>query len=390
MLRQVHNCLRTTKKWRTIRKKKAFALFLAAALLILMLPKGKAQSTGFTDGVYTCQLTADDTIIITAYNGIEAELTIPQTLFGKTVGGIGPYAFVGHQTLTALTLPQGLKTIGEAAFYACDKLKKVILPDSLLLIEDKAFSNCPASCDIKLPEGLLIIGYGVFYQCGSLSSLTLPGSLTVIQQGAFGANDKLQAFEVSPDNPVFEALDGVLFDKKSKTLLSYPAGKPGLTYTVPPGTLSVGDFSFIQTPSLEEITVMEGVETIGEAAFFGCSSLKQIALPDTVVKLGTMAFIACSALSSFRLPAGLTEIEENTFEFCDGLVSIVIPDKVTTIGSFAFKDCSNLTRIDIPDSVSEISDTALEGCDSLSAVVSQGSYAQSFMDKHHIPCTIRP
>ena len=74
---------------------------------------------------------SEDTIVITTemlepYRGTITHVTIPE---GVTT--IGVYAFQGCTGLTHITFPDGLTTIGNYAFHDCTGLQYIIIPRSL-------------------------------------------------------------------------------------------------------------------------------------------------------------------------------------------------------------------------------------------------------------------
>lgn len=48
-------------------------------------------------------------------------------------------AFNNNDTITSVTLPEGLEIIGHYAFYSCEKLETINFPDSLTTIGESAF-----------------------------------------------------------------------------------------------------------------------------------------------------------------------------------------------------------------------------------------------------------
>ena len=289
---------------------------------------------------------------------------------------IGDEAFYGCSSLTTVTLPEGLTSIGDSAFSNCSSLTSVTLPDSLTSIGDSAFSFCSSLTTVTLPEGLTSIGDSAFSSCFSLTSITLPEGLTSIGDSAFsscfsltsitlpegltsiGANpfhscDSLEKIDVSPDHPVFAQIDGVLYEKATKTLICYPAGKEGDSFDVPDGILAIGD-----------------------RAFSGCDSLTSVTLPDSLTSIGDGAFYRCSFLTTATLPEGLTSIGENAFSYCETLTTITLPEGLTSIGDYAFSYCESLTTVTLPDSLISIGDYAFWNSPSdLTLTVPRDSYA---------------
>ena len=85
-------------------------------------------------------------------------------------------------SITSVTLPEGLQSIGAYAFCGCP-LTSVTLPEGLQSIGANAFRGCPLTC-VTLPEILQSIGADAFSGC-PLTSITLPESLQSIVADAF-------------------------------------------------------------------------------------------------------------------------------------------------------------------------------------------------------------
>lgn len=109
-------------------------------------------------------------ITITKYKGNEKNLTIPKTINGKQV-----------------------TTIGSGAFAECNSLSSVTVPDGVTSIEGKegaysmgAFYGCMSLTSVKLPDTLTNIGPNAFYGCVFLQKITLPDSVRTIGTDALG------------------------------------------------------------------------------------------------------------------------------------------------------------------------------------------------------------
>ena len=61
---------------------------------------------------------------------------------GDTVTGIGEGAFSFCESLTSITIPNGVTSINDATFYYCFSLISVTIPDSVTSIGDNAFYVC--------------------------------------------------------------------------------------------------------------------------------------------------------------------------------------------------------------------------------------------------------
>lgn len=82
------------------------------------------------------------------------------------------------------------------------------------------------------------------------------------------------------------------------------------------------------------------VTSIGNYAFLNCPSLTSITIPDSVVSIGAFAFCNCSNLENVVMPndsnSSLKSIGANAFYQCKKLKSITIPSSVISIGRCAF------------------------------------------------------
>ena len=187
------------------------------------------------------------------------------------------------------------------------------------------------------------IRYSAFYSCDSLTSVSIPDSVEQIGTNLFVGCSKLKTISVSPDHPYFATIDGVLFRKADKALISYPAGIKSSTYTIPQGIASIGDYAFDSCTSLTSVSIPDSVTSIGDCAFGSCTSLTSVSITDSVTSIGDYAFGSCTFLTSVSIPDSVTSIGDRAFSYCKSLTSVSIPNSVAAIGDYAFSGCPNLT-----------------------------------------------
>jgi hypothetical protein len=117
-------------------------------------------------------------------------------------------AFFGNSSLTSISLPASLTSIGSNAFRDCSSLISVTLPEDaeLTSISASAFNGCSSLISVTLPENaeLTSIGLWAFSDCSSLTSITLPASLTSIYTFAFSGCDCLQTVVFEGNDVTFE------------------------------------------------------------------------------------------------------------------------------------------------------------------------------------------
>ena len=86
---------------------------------------------------------------------------------------------------TSFIIPDGVTSIGNEAFYDCDSLTNITIPSSVTSIGDYAFYGCDSLTSITIPSSVTSIGWYAFYSCDSLTSITIPSSVTSIGNEAF-------------------------------------------------------------------------------------------------------------------------------------------------------------------------------------------------------------
>ena len=370
---------RTDIKMKT-KTKQILSALLALLMLFGVLPATvfAAEKTNPLD--YLTYEIADGEVTITDCDtSISGELTIPETIEGYPVTGIGEWAFENCTDLTNVKIPDSVTNIGSGAFQYCN-FTSIAIPDSVANIGNDTFYGCANLTSITIPNGVTSIEIYTFYGCTSLTSIIIPNSVTSIGDCAF---------------------------RECTSLTSI---------TIPESVVSIGDSAFMECSSLTDIIIPNSVTSIGECAFMECTSLTGILIPDSVTNIGSFAFDSCSKLSEIKLSNNLTNIGRFAFDdtayynndlnwendmlyigkyllnakkdiagsrtvkkgtkliadaaflSCKNLTDITIPNSVINIGENAFNGCSGLKNLTIPNSVTSIGDFAFSNCTQLTNV----------------------
>ncbi len=265
-------------------------------------------------------------------------------------------------------------------------------------IGSDAFLLCRSLTSITIPNSVTSIGQQAFCVTG-LTSITIPNSVTSFGENVFGGCSGLTSIIVENENPKYDSRNNcnAIIESASNTLI---AGCK--TTTIPNSVTSIGDLAFSGCSGLSSVTIGNSVTSIGDWAFFGCSGLSSITIPNSVTSIGDGAFQGCSGLTSITIPNSVTSIGDRAFSDCSGLTSIIvenenlkydsrnncnaiietatstliagcqntiIPNSVTSIGGYAFQGCRGLTSITIGNSVTSIGKYAFSGCSGLTSVV---------------------
>ena len=302
------------------------------------------------DGEWKYFVNSDNTIQLTQYLGTKTELVVPANYDGYVVYAVGNqnsketpkqcYNIFGedsqsNQTITKLTIEDGIKEIKTAAFRGCKKITgDLVIPDSVVNIGYAAFVNCSGfNGTLKLPLNIEKISDYTFEHCTNLKgNLIIPENVKEIGNGAF---NKCSGF----------------------------VG----TLTLPSTLKSIGNGAFqLCSGFTGDLVIPEGVETIGTHAFNKCSGFNgELILPSTLKSIGKIAFQLCSGLKgNLIIPEGIESINEDTFNGCSGFNGkLTLPSTLKNIGNTAFQRCSNLVGdLIIPDSVEVIDGWAFFEC----------------------------
>jgi len=246
---------------------------VATLALICACHASFADTSG--DWTYTV---SNNQATITGYTGVGGAVTIPSEVGGypvKQVGGWPPVFGYSNSSVTSITIPNSVTSIGDYAFHGCASLTSVTIPNSVTSIGNYAF-----------------------YGCSSLPSLTIPNSETSISFGAFISCTSL---------PISDDFRYVI---KGDTI--YLAA-----YT--------GSGSVVHIPNtINSLPVKE----IG---FISSSTITRLIIPENVIKIADRALSTCSALVSVQLSEGLRYIGEGAFEY-NGIIEITLPESLEYIG----------------------------------------------------------
>ncbi|HEV7927387.1 MAG TPA: leucine-rich repeat domain-containing protein, partial [Verrucomicrobiae bacterium] len=139
--------------------------------------------------------TNDGAITITGYSGSGGQVIIPTNISSLPVTAIGANAFESS-SLSGVTIPDSITSIGAGAFEFCTGLGSVTIPGSVTEIGEDAFNECISLTNAVLGEGVPSIGYGMFEACGSLTSVNIPNSVSSIAGLAFESDAGLGSITI--------------------------------------------------------------------------------------------------------------------------------------------------------------------------------------------------
>ena len=180
--------------------------------------------------------------------------TCPPELAGRIVS-IDDRAFAGKRNLQSVTLPEGVRTIGEAAFRGCPRLTRVDLPSTLEEIGFRAFWETAVD-GLCLPASLKTIGTAALHTGGTISGGHVPTMKNVA---------------VAEGNDTFYLSCGLLCERKpdggSTALLYTGQGSQDGRVEIPREVTAIGPYAFSNTKGVRSLHFHSGVKTIDISGF---------------------------------------------------------------------------------------------------------------------------
>jgi len=271
------------------------ASLIAAATLLAVMPISAMGSTiapaaltayaAETAGSLTYEK-YDDHVEITGSDYKATSIEIPETISGLPVTAIGDYAFNGC-SLSSITIPGSVKTIGKYAFSMSSNLKSVTIPDSIEFIDLRAFDLCKQLSEVNLPDKMIEMSAKVFDNTPWMDAQRQKSDLVIINGNLIdGANAK------------------------------------------------------------GEVVVPDDVKYVSAGAFERNEDITSVVFPSSITKINDNVFFYCSNLKSVDAKA-CTFIDSMAFADCNKLTELKVSGKMTKINYMAFDDVTSQATITV-------------------------------------------
>lgn len=236
-------------------------------------------------------------IIINGYEGDSSELIIPETINDLPVVGVSDLAFENNKTITSITYPDTLLSIGSATLKGCVNLES-----------------------LTINEAAAVKGYNV---------------LTTLFSGI--------------------ECDGSYIADFGELKASIPNVFKNLTYGSENEEVNM---MCENVRTLEKVEITGNIKIIPFLAFNNCTGLTEIILPDELKEISESAFNNCDSLVKVEIPDTVTVIRNNAFSECENLETVVLPENLKEIGSSAFDSAMKLKYFTLPNGLEKIGNSA--------------------------------
>ena len=349
------------------------------------------------------------TLVGSAATPPKGDLLVPASVTSGTttyeVTALAKSAFVKCGELTSISLPATLREVDPDALMGCTSLTSITIS-----AKSEAFASLHGMLFTKDYSRLLLIPEGME------GAANIPGSTTTVPAQALSRCYLMGSSLTAGDgSAAFETLNGMLFTKDLKTLVSCPPAS-GNAVVLPAETEVIGEYALAGCKDLTSIAALGNVHEIDPTAFADEAKASAVVAllagedydtrksvweqagfqhfaepaepgatsrpePDAEVASG----LVCTLLNDYTLsvtwegaedptadleiPASaeingvsyrVSTIAANAFANHGSLTSVKLPASITSIGEAAFAGCANLTDIQLPGNLREIGERAFE------------------------------
>ena len=369
-------------KKRSIRLPKSFyilssiIIIIASILCGFVVDRYKRENYKFDINDFTYEIvdggkedyefSEDSEIILTSYNGIGVNITIPEKILNHKIVGIGDSAFANNKFIKKVNLPNnenftigkesfancgklesvsfgGTVSVGEKAFYLCNKLKDVKL-EKVDYIGNMAFSESGITSVIISDNGnILELGIDVFGFCPSLNSV-------IIEKGVFWNDENVSFLTKNTAVKTLKLVNNYnREDYTSYKVNDFFGGNSELYLTELEfeKLASIPDNFALNLESLLSLKIGDVIDKkVGSYAFMNCKNLKEIEYDfKDFTYVGDFGFFN-TGIKEFDF-SKVTYLGESAFAFSDIQKVNLLDENFIGLTNSCFDNCEFLNEVTI-------------------------------------------
>ena len=307
------------------------------------------------------------------------------------VTSIPEYAFFSCGSLTTITLPNSVRTIGANAFGLCSQLQTLKMGSKVESIGNSAFSDIPSGTidltidcvpgnpvisdvlkglsalkSVTLGDGITEIGEKAFFGCDGLESVSMTTSVQTIGSNAFGYTSDELSFQIGASSGSKTIADNLFKGIRMKSV------------TLDDAITGIGVSAFQNCSELTEVRIPSHVFVIKEAAFKECTHLNKVTMSTTLEFIEGEAFTNNLDMTFYIEPTATKttiggKYSDGTsitpFVNSLGLVAVEVMEGVTAIEKSAFSSSQSIWKVTLPSTVTEIGESGFSGSHLLQEIV---------------------
>lgn len=246
-------------------------------------------------------------------NELVGDVVIPEG-----VETVAEYAFSGT-SITSVTFPESIKSLGKGAFNSCSNLKNVIIPDGITTIPSYAFGYCNLE-GLTIPKSVTSIQSNAFYS-GKIAEVSYCGTLEDWNEISIASGNDVLTKSLCYETKAIFTENGIKYrvSVNNEAEVLYYTGDAA--EVVIPATIKgypvkvIKSKAFYDNETIESLVISQGVEYIEEMAFEGCTKLTAVSIPEGILSIGDSAFFNCSLLVGITIPESVKSIGTGAFRY---------------------------------------------------------------------------
>ncbi|MEG1581714.1 MAG: leucine-rich repeat protein, partial [Clostridia bacterium] len=288
---------------------------------------------------------------------------------------------------TTATLSEKIVLLGSGAFAGCSSLTTInAFPSLITSIKADVFKNCSSLTDINNMATLNEIGKDSFNGCMKLATINIATdgkfdntaflNTNVINLNIFSSSSSLAVADTFMNSflPLINSVTKIVFhgitniNNSDTGIFADMKSLSTIDLQFSPNIV-VGNNSFKNIKTLNNILSTTSIKSIGDSSFSGCSNLNTKIDFSSCVSIGNRAFENCTALTAVTIATAIGTMGEYAFSGT-GLTSLDLSTLIamTIISNYAFSNCVSLTSVTLPENTFQISTGSFEGCSTLAQI----------------------
>lgn len=290
--------------------------------LLALMPTAMWAQTQFTQGDFTYTVTdeVNKTVSVKQKDGeVNGDLVIPAQVENEsvtyTVTSIAASGFYNNDHITSVVFPATMRSTGTSAFEECSQIQTLTLNEGLETIgefliwcSDNDDDANYSLTEITIPSTVTSLGRGSFYGCRFMMTVNFPGSNTASD---IDINTKVYGMFYGAGGYTLNLDRNITFNDG----FSIAPFRNVNIVNIGSHVTSLPEKLFYESTNLTQIEMSNTVTTMGDYCFYGCTSLMDISscLSTGMTEIPEHAFDHCTSLVSVTIPSYITTLHASAF-----------------------------------------------------------------------------